>query len=266
MQEKPLVMPKNFWACDKIHLRSCCEADVEIYVNEEKDSESIRFLEGRVDPPRAAALWKEWIDRQAKQQDPNCLAFTIESLDQQIVGFANIRDWTNRAGWYSHLQRLSKTRLCFGCRENHPSVWFFWIALSKSQFVDHRNQCQIDSLSPEIRVSSGRTHQTQWFYRWPLLWRAFIWVNCWRIYQRRQKGLSIHIKGSSTQWPHSQRTNGRLWETKKTKLTCSILSRTTSSRTISDWSQSSALNYCTFLRLDPTWRSSIGRADHIGRL
>jgi len=101
MQEKPLVMPKNFWACDKIHLRSCCEADVEIYVNEEKDSESIRFLEGRVDPPRAAALWKEWIDRQAKQQDPNCLAFTIESLDQQIVGFANIRDWTNRAGTFT---------------------------------------------------------------------------------------------------------------------------------------------------------------------
>ena len=101
MQEKPMVMPKNFWASEKIHLRSCCESDIDTYVNEENDSESIRFFEGRVDPPRSAALWKEWIDKQAKQQDPNCLAFTIESLEQQIVGFANIREWTNHAGTFT---------------------------------------------------------------------------------------------------------------------------------------------------------------------
>ena len=106
MPDKPMVMPKNFWASDKIRLRSCCEADIEVYVHEENDSEGIRLFEGKIDPPRAEALWKEWIDRQAKQQDANNLAFTVEALDHTIVGFANIRDWTNHVGTFTFGVRI----------------------------------------------------------------------------------------------------------------------------------------------------------------
>lgn len=142
----------SFWHGRTVHLRAWETTDAELLWQEQWDSESIRAVEAGVEFPLSHEWLRAWLEHDAKEPSVNQQRFVIETLAGDVVGWANLRDWQNRAGTFTFAVRI------YRAHQHHGYATDACRILLRYGFTELRCQ-KANSVTIESNTASIRLHQ-----------------------------------------------------------------------------------------------------------
>lgn len=105
---QPIPQNTYYWQGPRIRLRPMSADDVQLWLAEERsDSATVRFLNAGMELPKSSHAAKAFADRYAEFN--NChqlIMFSIETLDEELVGGINIHSMNHKDGTFETGSRI----------------------------------------------------------------------------------------------------------------------------------------------------------------
>lgn len=145
-----------FWQGEKIKLRPVKYEDWAIQFEEDTDSEGLRALEPGIELPKNQEIRKERIEKIINNKSENSLWFSIENMNGEYVGSANIHGRDERSGTFCIMIRIFRSYRRKGYA--HESL----IIVLRYGFHELRYQ-KANSVTVDFNVASVNLHKALGF-------------------------------------------------------------------------------------------------------